>query len=313
MILISVVVPAYNSEQYIKECICSIMNQSFKEFEIIVIDDGSTDNTNAIACSLLSCDTNISVYTIANAGSNNAREYGVKKSKGEYICFVDSDDTLPLDSLQILYDNAISSKSDIVVGNYNVVRNHKVVKAKGRTDQISSIDFLKSILLRNVSIGPWGKLYKRDLFTNDTFLMPFRMPRGEDAIMNIRLGMRASRIGLIELPIYNYIYRSGSITNTFITTYDYELSYDNQIISSIKQEYHSLLKEEIIHFRLGILKTMILSRIVIPMHSAWIHDLLSNSRICRHLTLKERLILCSLHYPPIAGFCRALYQLKQNR
>lgn len=118
--LVSVIVPIYNVEKYLPKCIESIMNQTLKEIEIILIDDGSTDRSGAIADEYGERDSRINIIHKKNGGQGSARNKGIELANGYYIGFVDSDDWIDCDMYEKLYSKAISLKSDIVVGSRRV-------------------------------------------------------------------------------------------------------------------------------------------------------------------------------------------------
>lgn len=115
---ISVVVPIYNAEKFLSSCVDSILSQTFKDFELLLVDDGSPDNSGAICDEYAKTDSRIRVFHIPNSGANRAREWGVNKGNSEYITFVDSDDSLPPTALQDLYA-LTSDKYDIIIGSYD--------------------------------------------------------------------------------------------------------------------------------------------------------------------------------------------------
>ena len=115
MVEISVIIPVYNTEKYLNECLDSIVNQTLSDIEIICVNDGSTDNSLAILESYAKKDNRITVISQENNGQGSARNLGLKNSSGNYICFIDSDDYVDLNMLEKLYDNVILNNSDIVV------------------------------------------------------------------------------------------------------------------------------------------------------------------------------------------------------
>lgn len=117
--MISVIVPAYNAEKYIKKCIKSILNQTYSNFEIIIVNDGSTDNTLNIINEFN--DKRIRIINQKNGGVSNAKNTALDIIKGDYVTFVDSDDTIPKDALEILI-NLMTDDVDFVSGNYNEVK-----------------------------------------------------------------------------------------------------------------------------------------------------------------------------------------------
>ena len=119
--LISVIVPVYNAEKYLKDCLKSILDQSYNNFELIVVNDGSKDRTQNIIDHFSRKDNRVSSIQQDNKGVSGARNTGIRNAKGEWICFVDADDRLSRDALEILYQTAISEKSDAVIGEYSLM------------------------------------------------------------------------------------------------------------------------------------------------------------------------------------------------
>ena len=119
--LISVIVPVYNVELYLAECINSILKQSFSNFELLLIDDGSTDHSSLICQEYVLKDSRIKYYKKSNGGLSDARNYGIKKSIGKYITFIDSDDYIDENYLKILFDSLISNNAYISIANYILI------------------------------------------------------------------------------------------------------------------------------------------------------------------------------------------------
>lgn len=121
---ISVIVPAYNEEKRIKKCIDSILNQTFKNFELIIVNDGSTDNTDLIVRQYLNTDKRIKYIDSKNEGQGAARNKGILQAKSKYITFVDSDDTIENNMLELLYNEMIMKKADVVICDlYKIIEN----------------------------------------------------------------------------------------------------------------------------------------------------------------------------------------------
>lgn len=211
--MISVVVPIYNSEDTITDCIKSILLQSFRDFEIILVDDGCTDRSGLL-CDVFSekydC---ITVVHQQNKGRVEARKIGVEKAIGEWICFVDSDDTLPVNSLELLH-NATTDNTDIVLGN-----GYTLFPETRKTIPIS--DFRHMTVRGDGTIGvPWGSLYKRSVITPYLFDIPRHIYNGEDYLYWLRL------VFLTEKPVnvvYDSVYNKGEehTSNRFVWTADY--------------------------------------------------------------------------------------------
>lgn len=180
---ISVIVPVYKVEQYLQECIDSILNQTFSGFELILVDDGSPDGCGEICDRNAEKDSRIVVIHQDNRGATRARANGVAAARGEFITFVDGDDTLPANSLEILI-NPVNDGIDIVIGHHQ----NNTCPPKGLLSAEMYLE--KCITLRSLSGGPWARLYRRTLFDESVFDIPADVKNGEDCIMNIRIGYK---------------------------------------------------------------------------------------------------------------------------
>lgn len=211
--MISVVVPIYNSEDTITDCIKSILQQSFRDFEIILVDDGCTDRSGLL-CDVFSekydC---ITVVHQQNKGRVEARKIGVEKANGEWICFVDSDDTLPVNSLELLH-NATTDNTDIVLGN-----GYTLFPETRKTIPIS--DFRHMTVRGDGTIGvPWGSLYRRSVITPYLFDIPRHIYNGEDYLYWLRLVFLTEKSVNV---VYDSVYNKGEehTSNRFVWTADY--------------------------------------------------------------------------------------------
>lgn len=211
--MISVIVPIYNSEKTITNCIESILQQSFRDFELILVDDGCTDRSGSICDGFSEKNDCITVIHQHNKGRIEARKVGVQTAKGEWICFVDSDDTLPIDSLKQLY-SASTNNTDIVLGN-----GYTLLNEKRKTIPIS--DFRYMAVRGDGTIGvPWGSLYRRSIITPYLFDIPRHIYNGEDYLYWLRL------VFLTDKPVnivYESVYNKGEehTSNSFVWTADY--------------------------------------------------------------------------------------------
>ena len=206
--LISVVVPVYNVEAYLNRCIDSIIGQTYKNLEIIIIDDGSTDKSSQICDEYLTVDTRITVVHQENKGLSNARNTGIKHSKGKYISFVDSDDYLDLRFIELLYSSMIAQNADIVVCD---IRSFDAYTSEffPHTRKINNcfVDTDKIFELMMKVDYPWlytmtcNKLYSRRLFDKASF------PDGkihEDEIIFLEYIKQGAKIYQIKDPLFCY-------------------------------------------------------------------------------------------------------------
>ena len=208
---VSVIVPVYNVEKYIEKCILSIKNQTLDDFECLIVDDGSKDNSVEIAKKLIEDDKRFIILTKENGGLSDARNYGLEKAKGEYVCFIDSDDYVDKDLLSLTYDKAKEYDSDIVCfdlyydfGDGNL----KISKGADYNDVSSYIDN-KEIIFNNNSAN--NKLYKRNFLKNKQFIKD--MWYEDMAVIPVWIA-EANNMSYVDKPLYYYVQREGSISHS---------------------------------------------------------------------------------------------------
>lgn len=234
MVKVSIVIPVYNRKNFLTVCIKSLLAQSFEDFEICLVDDGSTDGTGLLCDELAEKDTRIRVLHVQNGGATYARQKGVELATGEWVLFVDSDDTMPADALQRLFQ-AASEDTDIVVGFYRKKRLWGVNK-------LSPACYRKLLIKGRHNISATcGKLFRRTLFDEDTLRTPREIVMGEDMLMNLRLAFASSKpVRLVGGNcVYNYIQHGGNITHVFKLTADYEHIFHKERLQAIPEEEHA--------------------------------------------------------------------------
>ena len=207
--LITVIINVYNGEKYIKYCLESIINQTYKNLEILIINDGSTDNTLNICENYK--DDRIRIINQKNMGLSRARNVGIEKAKGEYLYFVDSDDYIARDVIEYLhnmckkYDANISTCKPIDVYSYNA----NIKNQKEKIEVISSKDMLKKILLSvDRAVNLWNKLIKSELFNN----IRFEDRPINDVAVTYKLALATNRIAYSNQIKYYYLRHKESIT-----------------------------------------------------------------------------------------------------
>ena len=225
---VSVVIPIYNSERYLEECILSVLNQSYKNIELILVDDGSSDNSGSI-CNRFCDRKNVRYIRQINRGVSFARQSGVNAATGEWILFVDSDDTIPFDSIQKMV--SISAGVDIVAGATNRDHRHKLLP-----DYISSGEYTDLLFSENFGPSPVCKLFRHSLFSDNTIKQFGNYASGEDLLMNLSLAVsNKKRVRVCKEPIYYYRSNECSTTHRFQYTFDYCLSYFQSKESIVKE------------------------------------------------------------------------------
>lgn len=213
---ISIIVPVYNVENYLEKCIDSILNQTFKNFELILVDDGSTDRSGEICDKYKSLDNRISVIHKVNGGLSDARNAGIEVAIGNYIGFVDSDDYIHPQMYEILYNNIIKYNADIAMCDYIKYESndfYKYQKDNCGIEVYNNIDCLNLIFGEKEGhcITPCNKIYNRQLF-ND---LRFEVGRiYEDRLISHRILYASKKTIFIPNILYFYRQRKGSISNS---------------------------------------------------------------------------------------------------
>lgn len=209
--LISVIVPVYNTERYLQECIDSIKNQTYPHFELILVNDGSPDSCGDICERNAKADSRIKVIHQENQGVTRARANGVAAAVGEFVTFVDSDDRLYPEALDVLIKSS-SSEVDIVIGK------HQGSQSIG-FGYISIEDYRElCAIIKGKFGGVPCLLYRRSLLTEDVFNIPREVYYGEDAIMNIKLSYKVTRkVYNTDTVIYYYRPNPDSVSQTQVT------------------------------------------------------------------------------------------------
>lgn len=241
--MISIVIPIYNIASYIERCLLSISKQSYTQYEIIIVDDGSTDNSydKCLAFKEQYFHLNISIIRKLNEGVTAARRDGVKIAKGEWVTFVDGDDTLPEMALEALI-SSVNSNVNIVIGAHNLEYengsyNFCPNKNLGR---FNSKNYISIFLMGKIEGAPWAKLFRRGILNDIIFDLPMDIKNKEDIIMNIRIAvLQKQDVIFIDKPVYNYLTnRENSALSMYKYTFDlaYEVRILDYITLAIKNE-----------------------------------------------------------------------------
>lgn len=212
---ISVIVPAYNVEKYINKCINSILGQAYKNIEVIVVDDGSTDQTSKICDEVAQSDKRVRVIHQKNQGLSQARNNGIKASTGSYISLIDGDDVVESDFLKNMA-SAIRDDIDIVVSGYKTVNANSNILSTNRKDNavLSGKSAAIELLTKQEDffVIAWNKLYKKDIFIKNNIWYPAGRIH-EDNLTTYKLLSKAHKVAIIDAADYLYAKRTGSITD----------------------------------------------------------------------------------------------------
>ena len=222
-IKVSIVVAVYNTAQHLAKCIESLLNQTLEEIEIILINDGSTDDSKFICDYYAALDPRVRCLHQANSGPSAARNNGINISNGKYLAFVDSDDYVEKNMYETMYKTAEKYKSDIVICNFSrdcpdMKTEKNVLKIEEQLLEIENIGlqkyFSKYWLNFKYANYVWNKLYKKTLFVENEISFPEDIRFSEDRFLNYMLIPFTKRVAYIKDSLYHYVQRHDSLTNT---------------------------------------------------------------------------------------------------
>ena len=266
-IKISVIVP--------HRCVDSILNQTFRDFELILVDDGSTDSSSEICDEYQLIDHRIIVYHGENSGVNRARCIGVEHSKGEYICFVDADDYLLPYYLETM-----------LIG---IGHDGDIAYAASGNDIIDNITAIR-MLLRN--LFDWGlptKLYRRGLLMNEVLDTPRIINIGEDLIGNIKICLKAHNVVFVKCDGYIYTMNNDSVTHTR----KFSLAYEEMFLSEVEKALNGSsidFTEDLWVLKLRCWKNLVLHGIKVERNMQWVRWVIDNAR-GKKITIGDKIIL----------------------
>ena len=219
---ISIIVPIYNAENYLKSCLDSVLSQTFKDFEVLMVNDGSTDSSATICQAYVEYDSRFRYFEKENGGLSDARNYGLDRAQGAYITFLDADDFLFENYLEKLYQASLLSDSDILIGGYcrfdgsdfyfynDHFKSESLISFTS-AQAIQVLDSMLDVPFLTFSTA-WGKLFKRDLFNE------LRFPYGkyaEDQFLIWKLYMKADKIHVFNNASYVYRMNPSGLSSVF--------------------------------------------------------------------------------------------------
>lgn len=244
--MISVIIPIYNAEKYLKRCIESILNQTYKNLEILLINDGSTDKSKDICNEYKEKDSRIKIINKENEGVSKTRNIGLNLAIGEYIFFMDSDDFLDKTAMEIMYNEA--SKYKIIKLNYKVMKNNREKDRTRYCGIFSREQLLKEIISGKIGGFCWGYLIKRELIQNINFNE--NTSHMEDTIFIIQLLKNVDYIKMIDNSYYYYCINTSSLTSVkstnILKTIEEYLYSINAIQEYINKNFRHNYREDIL-------------------------------------------------------------------
>ena len=243
---ISVIVPVYNVEAYLERCVESILQQTYAHFELILINDGSTDSSGQICDHLASQYENIKVYHIENAGVSNARNMGIQLATGSWVTFIDSDDFVTQNYLATLASAAEGLNVGFVIAPLHHIKNGIVTDLPShseKTELWSTEETMKELLMTTrTSFFPVAKLFKRDLLADEKFNTNYHLAEDALFLTELLLKTRCSCV-FIDKPVYYYDHREGSATTSVNRHVFDTIKVYTRIIAQVSQVFPNLKYE----------------------------------------------------------------------
>ncbi|MDU5335237.1 glycosyltransferase family 2 protein [Enterococcus sp.] len=260
---ISIIVPVYNVEKYLRKCVESILNQTFKDFELILVDDGSPDNSGAICDQYAKRDARVRVIHKENGGLSSARNAGIEIAKGKYLGFVDSDDYIAEDMYEVLFNQIIAYNANISTIEMIDVYENRVTKVsnKKKVQLINQKDAIKAVLdSTDIFAYAVNKLYQKELFDK------VRYPEGkivEDAFIIMDLLLQCDRVVSNTEQKYFYYRRNDSITGLAFSEKNFDVieawEYNGKLINKVYPELLDSIQRRICWSYFDVLDKMALS------------------------------------------------------
>lgn len=293
--LLSVIVPAYNVEKYIDQCVETLLNQTYRNIEVILVDDGSKDSSGEKCDKWCESDTRVKVVHKKNAGLGEARNTGMEYASGDFIAFVDSDDYIAeVDAYERLMMKALECDADMVTGGYYREKDDgsKEICVDFKDEKIFSGDEIKQLALsyvlpkckfslQRLAPSAWNSVYKKSIA--DNLFVSERKIGSEDLLYKLETVLRAGRIVFIPYPFYFYRYNSNSLTHTF----NFNLLERYQLLTSL---INQTFQKFDVNQKADYLMLYIAVNIVIQMHTCKIPIKERNmyiKRLCKEGNWKE--------------------------
>lgn len=282
--MISIIVPVYNTEKYLDQCIQSVLAQTYKNWEMLLINDGSTDSSGTICDKYAAKDPRIQVIHQTNSGVTAARRAGVERARGEYLYFVDADDSIANDTLEYM----LKHMSDGV----------DMVAEWNHTCQLDRDSFCQA-LFKQQGWYVYGKLYRKHLFHDDTLSASRYFKIGEDFLMQLRIArfLEGKIVGVAEQKYRYNTENPNSAMANYVRSYEYEVRMLEEVASIMKQIPESpIIERAYFDHRLRYLAGMIGFRYPIDYNAEWVKRIQADS--ARYdLTMMQRVQLHAIQHP----------------
>lgn len=239
---ISVIIPVYNGEEWLRDALSSLQSQSYQHFEAILVNDGSTDNTKDICEHFCNSDSRFRLISQNNEGVSSARNTGLDNARGKWIAFMDADDIMPSDALETLIGFAEESGAGIVAGSYVRGVNPTSKKGKSKSHLLSSDEAIKiGLYQKRILNNPWGMLFQSSVFNGEPSLR-FRKCRYEDLDLFYQAFEKVDKVCIIDKIVYFYRDNPNSFINTWSASRLDVLDVTDRMVKHMEQRSPDLFR-----------------------------------------------------------------------
>jgi glycosyltransferase involved in cell wall biosynthesis len=299
--LVSIIIPAYNAAPYLTRSVKSALAQTHDNVEVVIVDDGSTDDTGVIADRLAQQDKRVKVVHQENRGLAEARRSGIRASGADYITHLDADDELLPDAVAFLLDKCVEGKLDLVYGSFIKVMDNQSFEVPHPMEGVLTGDeYLHFLFDRRCMCASWGNLFCREVWNDDIFPPRGQVLPSEDVLMNICMSAHVNRVGFFNKPVVKYYYvpTSLSISNRLSNMDSWEAYFD-LVEKNLKQRGKlDELDKDLLCMKLDRLAFYIYP---LDIKRTWISKIVNDNRYS--LPRRYAVLRCLLHYPKLCHWC----------
>ncbi|HFE9683147.1 TPA: glycosyltransferase family 2 protein [Clostridium perfringens] len=252
---VSVIIPVYNAEKYIEKCINSLCNQTFDNYEIIIIDDGSSDNTELVVNKYKNRYKFIKYYKKNNGGVSSARNYGLSVANGKYVIFVDSDDWCEKNLIEVAYKKINEFKVDWLIYGYyiefqnktiNTIKNDINILANNKKEIAKCIKLLEEKML---IASPWTSIYRMDILKENNIKFNENLDFGEDVLFNLEYLEAIESVYILNLPLYHYVkFDKKTLSTKYVKNRFEKMNYNIKKRKEVYDKFNMVSDEYNIHF-----------------------------------------------------------------
>lgn len=264
---ISIIIPAYNAARFIGKTVESVLCQTYRNWELILVNDGSKDDTGAVIDTIASTDERIMAVHQENGGEVAARRKGVLHANGQWVMFLDADDFMFRDTCEKMI--SVAEGADIVVGTMHIqnfdekgIKFENYVYQQRKTGWMNGTEFAIGVFLYQIQMAAWGKLYKKEIFDNFPWCLDRTIRQNPDLLMNVGLGAFVKKVLVINEPVYDYMIHTGTASSGVMPFQNWMRLFDEAQRYLQNYESSEELEEAFFHYRMSIFDNMLRHQII---------------------------------------------------